>query len=675
MAPLIFFGVLNFAVLGLEVAWTRALAFRFLETTIYSFSCVVASTIVGMALGGLCGSISVRRFPRAEFWYAAGVPAWSVLSWNFLPWMGGRVVRWFPGADPVIQWNWRQSISAEMFLSAIPLLIPGFLLGVVFLYLVSTNRERRWALAELLAMGAGFGALGALVIGLGAIPLVGIRYSIFMAVLPLILFLTMVSRSWGPVVLSWAFSFFFIFFSRNWSGAVPAQSLVHRVLFLEESAGATVEVWEDFSAEDSRWERTLLVDGHAVAGSDSVIQADQKLLAHIPLLLHPNPRKALTVGLGSGGTSYSMRLHGAEVFCYEILPAVRRAAELFPRNHRGVFLDSGFHLEIGDARHLLLKTRQRFDVIVSDVTDIYFLGNASLLSRDYFKLAQSRLNPGGIFAVWLPRDPGKKVLASIFSTFLSVFPRAVLWYPYQIDSHFTILVGLPPDWKKIDWEDWRNRISSRLVQKDLASIASSDPLRLANYLALNPEEVRTFASDAAVHSDFHPLLDFQAARLAHVPAMDLLRVVSKSSSGVEEILDFSSGFETSRQGAYQRAREKLIQGYLALSNGDNQQALQNALEAEKINPTDRELIRSGISVLKISSHLRLAEQRMKEGEVQGAAKHLQEVIRLRPNHFTALNNLAMLKMKSGDVAAANRLLKKAGAILPEAEWVQKLLYK
>ena len=56
-------------------------------------------------------------------------------------------------------------------------------------------------------------------------------------------------------------------------------------------------------------------------------EIDQKMLAHLPLLLHPAPRRALTVGFGSGGTSYSMSLHGIDVDCVEIEKSVPAAAE------------------------------------------------------------------------------------------------------------------------------------------------------------------------------------------------------------------------------------------------------------------------------------------------------------------------------------------------------------
>src|SRR5262249_14138255 len=73
------------------------------------------------------------------------------------------------------------------------------------------------------------------------------------------------------------------------------------LLFYREGNNATVSVVEEFDGV-----RSILVDSQPVAGTAGTCVVDQKMLAHLPLLLHPQPRRALTVGFGSGGTSHSM---------------------------------------------------------------------------------------------------------------------------------------------------------------------------------------------------------------------------------------------------------------------------------------------------------------------------------------------------------------------------------
>src|SRR5262249_61523509 len=86
-----------------------------------------------------------------------------------------------------------------------------------------------------------------------------------------------------------------------------------RLVYYQEGDNGTVSV-----VEEATGERHLLVDGQPVAGTSPTSVVDQKMLAHLPLLLHPAPQRALTVGFGSGGTSHRLRPHGGAVGCARI---------------------------------------------------------------------------------------------------------------------------------------------------------------------------------------------------------------------------------------------------------------------------------------------------------------------------------------------------------------------
>ena len=68
----------------------------------------------------------------------------------------------------------------------------------------------------------------------------------------------------------------------------------------------------------------------------------RKCSPHLPLLLHREPQRALTVGFGSGGTSHSMALHGIRVDCVEIETAVPAAAEYFEAENRDILSRAAF---------------------------------------------------------------------------------------------------------------------------------------------------------------------------------------------------------------------------------------------------------------------------------------------------------------------------------------------
>src|SRR5262245_63600026 len=91
-----------------------------------------------------------------------------------------------------------------------------------------------------------------------------------------------------------------------------------RVLFYREGATATVAVIEGHY-------RFLRINGKTDAG-DSPDNLTERLLAHVPLLLHPRPRTVLVIGLGTGITLGSSLRHPVErADTVEISPEVVEA--------------------------------------------------------------------------------------------------------------------------------------------------------------------------------------------------------------------------------------------------------------------------------------------------------------------------------------------------------------
>jgi spermidine synthase len=84
------------------------------------------------------------------------------------------------------------------------------------------------------------------------------------------------------------------------------------VIYYTEGLSGTV------TAIENNGYRGLFVDGQNVSGTDYVLTADSKMLGHLPLLIAEDPKNALTVGYGTGATSYSMLLHGVDVDAVEI---------------------------------------------------------------------------------------------------------------------------------------------------------------------------------------------------------------------------------------------------------------------------------------------------------------------------------------------------------------------
>src|SRR5262245_28073245 len=162
------------------------------------------------------------------------------------------------------------------------------------------------------------------------------------------------------------------------------------LLYYRDGASATVSV------KRLTGTTTLAVDGKTDA-SNRGDMLTQKLVAHLPLLLHENPRDVAIVGLGSGVTLGAALRHPiARADVMEISPEVVEASQFFLDENHHALADSRTNLIVGDGRsHLLLSNRQ-YDVVISEPSNPWIAGVAALFTREFFLAARDRLAPGGI---------------------------------------------------------------------------------------------------------------------------------------------------------------------------------------------------------------------------------------------------------------------------------------
>jgi spermidine synthase len=255
--------------------------------------------------------------------------------------------------------------------------------------------------------------------------------------------------------------------------------------------------------------RYIYVDDQMVASTDVEAKVDAVMLAHLPLLLHPAPRRALTVGFGSGGTSHSMTTHpDLQVDCVEIEPEVVGSAHLLVEQNFGVLSHPRFRLILNDARDHLHAGTDSYDVISTDVTNLQYMQNGSLYSVEYFQLMKQKLRPGGIACAWIPLASISNLeLRILMASFQRVFPHASLWHMNHTWTTFGILIGTPTA-LSIDYSRLAAGFADEGIGRDLAQIRMQDPLQLIHCLLLDETGMRTFVGDAPLHTDDLPRLEF-----------------------------------------------------------------------------------------------------------------------------------------------------------------------
>jgi spermidine synthase len=277
----------------------------------------------------------------------------------------------------------------------------------------------------------------------------------------------------------------------------------------QEGLTATILVREAQEAGFDTY-RFLMVDEQVVASTMKPALVDSKMLAHLPLLLHPDPKRALTVGFGSGVTSWSMTRHGIEVEAVEIEPEVVRSAFLFEEYNLNVLQEPNFSLIINDARDYLGLTDKRFDVISTDVTNLQYRQNANLYTREYFSLLGSRLATGGVACAWVPMSGIlERDFKIILRTFSDVFPHTTVWYFNNAVTSFVLFIGTPEP-LKIDMGHLVERFSHPPIRQDLRTIGVSHPFKFVHFLHMDEEAVRNYTGTGALHTDDKPILEFSS---------------------------------------------------------------------------------------------------------------------------------------------------------------------
>jgi spermidine synthase len=288
-------------------------------------------------------------------------------------------------------------------------------------------------------------------------------------------------------------------------GSVPARE----VLFYRDGPSATVTV------ERSAGFVSLLVNGKVDASTAPADMPTQLMLGHLPLLLHPEARTVLVIGLGSGITAGAVARHPVQrLDVVEIEPAVIEASRFFRVENGDVLSDPRVRVVVGDARSFLLTAPTRYDVITSEPSNPWIGGIASLFSLEFFQLARRHLQPGGIMLQWihaynlLPQD-----LRTVVETFRTVFPATSVW---QISAGDFLLLGRA-DPAPLDLNAVKARYeTSPAIPRDLEGIGMRGWSGVLGYFVLGEGDTARYARGGDVNTDDRLSLEFSAPRALYL---------------------------------------------------------------------------------------------------------------------------------------------------------------
>ncbi|HSG80604.1 MAG TPA: fused MFS/spermidine synthase [Gemmatimonadota bacterium] len=542
------FALTGCAALVLEVAWTRVLTLV-IGPSVYAFSLMLAGFLGGLGLGALIFSWVMDRFrwrgsePFVALSMTAGLFAFvTLLAFARLPLLYASLFqRWDAIADP------RALFSVGALVSGCVILPATLAMGGLFPAALEAFGIERGAagrdVGALYAANGGGAIIGAFAGGFLFIPTLGLQGTVLAAAW--LYLLVAGGMAWAtraaprakwlaPAVLLMGPLLFAS--APSWDRALMSSGVYHYlvgedgtvsieeyersletydILFYEEGLISTILVAREVGVyehlgDSGRVPSVLLVTGGKVDASSVHDMPTQILSAHLPLLLHPAPKRVAVIGLASGTTAGSALRHDLESLdVVEIEPAVVTASHQFDFVNGRPLEDPRTRVTVADGRTFLLLEDRRFDVIVSEPSNPWMSGVSNLFTREFFELARERLAQDGIFGQWVQMyGMSPQNLRVLLRTFQSVFPQSFVFNTIPYTD--LLLIG-SADGLVIDPEALQQRIDEPDILADLQRAGVTDAADLLARGRMGPAELATLRGASEIlNTDDNAFIEFRA---------------------------------------------------------------------------------------------------------------------------------------------------------------------
>jgi spermidine synthase len=515
----------GFVTLAAEVLWTR-LFINFLSANVLVFATILAAFLAGLGLGSLAIAHRLDRLRRLDAVVSLTLIASGL--WLLLTAVGQTgLARWF---DAIQRWETANWPAAAPFITLAVLFVVSLpasaTVGLTFPLVL------RWGNSSWADLGTGIGRLyaantlgsilGSVLAGFVLLRFLGVTASLLAlaGVLGLVAFLAgrgltlrvaalALAGMGGVLALDRHVAKPAYWFNGGFSGVreIPVQE----TLFFAEGAEATVGVFERNGV------RSLTVNGLIVADTSRQDLWDLLLKAHLPMLLHPQPRRVALVGLGAGVSLGAVQAHDVDhIDCIEISREVVAAHRLFGHVNGRCWEDARTRVTIDDGRRFLTLSKERYDVISVDPVDPPV---CNLYTRDFFQVCHDRLTPGGLMVQWLPLFRlSREHLRVVMQAFASVFRESTAWY----DGTSLLLVGCRDQPLRIDVPTYLRRTAQPRVVDNLALIGNPGPWLILSTYVTGPQGLaRLIGSGAPENTDDRPFLEYDVLRAGPLDGQDL----------------------------------------------------------------------------------------------------------------------------------------------------------
>lgn len=482
-----------------EIVWTRLLLTS-TGTYTYAFATILATILIGVALGSFTSKILFKAQKNPVILFAlteVGIGIFATLS--------------------IISLS--LNIPLGLYPRLILVLLPASLLSGATFPIISGlfNNPHNFGknLGGTYAANTTGSIIGPLITGFILIPSIGTtKTTLILSSANILAGSTILLLFYKKLTKSALFisiiPTFIIFLYINKPQAFIEKGLKEKISFYQEKNWSfkyledeTASILAFSGQSNSPDEKGLIIDG--VQTTTLTIQT--KLLAHLPLLIHRNPKDMLIIAFGMGTTYRSALIHNINVDAIELVPSVPKVFSMFFKDAEKVLTNPKGNIIINDGRNYTKLTSKKYDVIVVDPPPpINAAGTTVLYSKEFYEDSTRILKEEGILVQWFWYGTHEEDFKMLFSAMRSVFPHILV--AVSPDGRGVFFIGsqeeiiLKKDFLK---EKLNNEILEDLNewQKSLITLE-----RLLELFVGDEKTIDRFIADTQPVTDNHPKTEY-----------------------------------------------------------------------------------------------------------------------------------------------------------------------
>ena len=559
-------GLSGACALAAEVVWTRLLSLTF-GASVYTFSMILAVFLTGLGLGSASAAWLARIVgnPRRALAWCQGLLTMAIA------WGAAVIFLALPNwpINPSLAPSAWYALQLDLIRGALAMLPAAILWGASFPFalaaIATPGEDTARLVGRVYAANTVGSIVGAIVCSLLLIPVLGTRDAqrviIGVAAVASMILLHAPELKVRAALLATPLLAALLVVTMP---ELPGNLVAHGryavtwigktdVLYVGEGMNSSVAVTKVLSSGATQFH----VSGKVEASSLPQDMRLQKMLAHLPALVHPNPQSVLVVGFGAGVTAGSFLPYPSVtrlVIC-EIEPLIPKVVSTwFVKENNNVAKDPRTQIYFDDARSFVQTSDEQFDIITSDPINPWVKGAASLYTREYFQAVKDHLKPGGVVTQWVPLyESTLDAVRSELATFFEVFPGGTIWAnTLNGDGYDVVLLGQAVP-SRIDISVMEQRFQDagyRQVSASLIESGFGTPVELFSTYAGSGADLKAWLVGAAINTDRNLRLQYLAGiGLNQYTAANILEQIAAHKKFPEQLFVATDAWKTSlRQG-------------------------------------------------------------------------------------------------------------------------------